>query len=206
MIFFSFLGVDRCNIYTVFSDAIGFTEQVKKLDNVVLGVRWTTWKVDEIAQGIYSKAITDKMFEMLKRAGVFEMKRQAINFFIRGHYVHRSLEHLKELWENVNKTNPVTFTIYTDEQYWFGENLISKPLFPENITALREAITFLGPENVYLQVSDEIRADLDLDLDLRELSNKRSTTTKSAAMLNRMNFISLVPFISVTFIGIFVFH
>lgn len=156
--------------------------------------------VDVKAQG-YSKEQCDEMLEKLQQAKVFEKKGQAINFFIRGHYVYESREHLLEMFKKVSETNPATFTLYTDEQYWIGEHAMKNPVTPENITELRETIEFLGPENVYLQVSDEIRQELDL----RALSNPRATPN-NAPMRVLMNSISLIPLIAVTFVGIFGFE
>lgn len=112
------------------------------------------------------------MFKMLKKAEKVDQRiGQPINSFIRGHYANRSRENLMDLYKKLSKSNPVTFTLYTDEQYYRRNQ---SALTPINIVELRDAIEFLGPQNVYLQVSDEIRADLDL----RGLSNSRSTILK----------------------------
>lgn len=182
---FTLLGVDLCYAYQVFDNAIGFTEQVLRLNNAVLGARWMTWKNTAIKEGTYKKSNTDKMYGMLKEAGVD--KGQPINFQIRGHYAYRSRENLMDLYRKLNETNPVTFTLYSDDQYYFIKNALTPP----NITEMREVIQFLGPENVYLQVSDEVRADLDL----RGLSNPRPRSTinvNSAPPFLQLNFLSLI--------------
>lgn len=175
--------MDKCRSYVTFEDAIGFVTQVLRLKHAVLGIRWTTYKHTRFDQGTYKKENTDEMYAKLKKAKLDEKIGQPINIFIRGHYAYRSRENLLDLYEKLKKTNPVTFTIYTDEQYYFKKD----PVTPQNITELREAIQFLGPENVYLQVSDEIRADLDL----RGLSNPRPTRSTAPPMV-RWNFISLI--------------
>lgn len=194
--------MDTCTDYTVFDDAIGFTNQVLRLNNVVLGIRWMTFKRAGFGNFSYDKIHTDKMFDMLKNAKVDKKKGQPINVFIRGHYANRSRENSMDLYKNLNKTNPVTFTLYTDEQYWFNDttNMNNPAITKHNTSELREVIEFLGPENVYLQVSDEIRAKLEL----RGLSNQRPTIN-SAPSLVQMKFVSLITFIGVKFVGIFVF-
>lgn len=205
--------MDHCKDYKVFDDAIGFTKQVLRLNNVVLGIRWMTYKrvIEHTNPAIiygYFKKNTDEMFELLKNTGVTKKKGQPINLFIRGQYANKSREHLLDLYEKLNKTNPVTFTLYTDEQYWFNDTLnnftINFPVHPENIPALRDFIQFIGPDKVYLQVSNEIRADLDL----RGLSNQRPAIS-SAPGIVQMEFISLIVFIALVgaeFVEIFVFQ
>ena len=189
------LGVDTCDIYTVFSDAIGFVKQVTRLNNAVLGIRWTTWKISDPEVGVYKKSNTDKMFGMLQEAGVDKMIGQPINFFIRGHYAYRSRENLLDLYQKLNRTNRVTFTLYSDEQY-YEENQTT----PLNISEFRDAIEFLGFENVYLQVSDKVRADLGL----HNLANLRATIN-SAPLSIQMHFILMIAFIAVKCVEFFVF-
>lgn len=188
--------MDTCTCYKVFSDAIGFVSQVIRLKNVVLGIRWTTYKRDEWNNGEYKKKHTDEMFDMLTKAGVDKIEGQTINFFIRAHYANRSREHLMDLYEKLNKTNTVTFTLYSDEQYWFKGGLT-----PLDKDAFSDVIKFLGPENVYLQVSDDVRANLSL----HSLSNPRAMINSVPSFV-QLNFIWLFSFISMKFAEILVFH
>lgn len=144
--------------HQVFPDPIGYINEVKRLKNVVLGIRWTTHKCDDALTGIYKKSDTDKVLNWLKDAKVDQINGQEVNFFIRSHYANRSRENLMDLYKQLGKNNRVTFTIYSDEQYWFEP----KPLTPLDIADVRDAIMFFGAENVHLQVSDQIRADLAL--------------------------------------------
>lgn len=197
-------GVDGCSpYYTVFPNAIGFSKQVTRLENVVLSVRWVTCK-RAVEDRSYSKSNTDEMFRLLKEAGVDKIKGQAVNIFIRGHYANRSRDDLMELFKKVNETNPVTFSLYTDEQYWFNETSDTKPkkdLTPPNIPETRAAIEFFGAENIYLQVSYEIRAELDL----RRLSNPRASTI-SVSSVAQLNCFLLIAFVAKQFIENFVLY
>lgn len=183
------VGVDRCDQYTVFPDAIGFVKQVTRLNNAVLGIRWTTCKRDDELTGAYDKTHTDKMFNMLQTAEVDKIERQTINFFIRGHYANRSRENLMDLYEKLNRTNTVTFTLYSDEQYQTDDLGI-----PLNMTEMRDAIQFFGPENVYLQVSDEIRSELNLN----RLSNPRDSIN-GVASLAEVELLTLIMFVVLHF-------
>ena len=207
--FFSFnfsLDVDRCRVnYTVFSDAIGFVKQVTRLNNVVLGVRWVTCKRANYKDGSYNKSDIDEMYNLLKEAGVDKMKEQAINILIRGHYANRSRDNLMDLYKKLNETNPVTFTIYTDEQYWFNEttddpNKPKRGVTPQNIEDLRAVIRLFGAENIYLQTSDDIRSELDL----HGLSNPRALYNSTSSFVY-LNFILANMFIAVKLIENFVF-
>lgn len=197
--------MDTVDAYPVFPDAIGFVNEVIRLPNVVLGIRWTTRKCLEADTGEYKKANTDNMFDMLQAAGVDRMNGQAINFFIRAHYANRSRENLMDLYQKLNQTNPVTFTIYSDDLYFFKKKCTDdKPITPLNITAVRDAIMFFGAENVYLQVSDEVRSELHLI----GLPNPRATTKtiNSAPSIVTLNFYAFLGFVAVKFVEIFGFH
>lgn len=142
------------------------------------------------------------MFTLLQEAEIEKRKGQAINFFIRGHYANRSRKHLSSLFEKLSKTNPVTFTLYSDEQYYPDEYCDDGKTFkrtPANITELRDAIMFFGPENVYIQVSDEVRADLQL----YNLPNPRASNKDSASII-QLDLLSLIAFIVLKFVEIFV--
>lgn len=193
-----FLGIDSCKQYKVFDNAIGFASQVTRLKNAVLGVRWITYRHTHPDQGEYKKTNTDKMFNMLKDAGVIKEKGKPINFFIRGHYANRSRDSLMDLYKKLNETNRVTFTLYSDEEYYTGRGTVTPPNIPE----YRDVIEFLGPDKVHLQISDEIRADLDL----HGLSNPRSKDKKSAATIVQFNFILLTVFITVKLVENFAFY
>lgn len=168
MVYFClFLGVDSgCQYYKVFPDAIGFTKQVMRLKHAVLGVRWTTMKYLEVDEGEYKKEHTDRMFNKLIEAGVNKKKGLPINILIRGHYANRSRENLMDLYKRLSKTNPVSFTLYADEEY-----MEHPKLTPQRIPVLRDAIEYFGFDKVYLQISENVRADLDLT----GISNPRRT-------------------------------
>lgn len=199
---FTLLGADTCEQYTLYEDVIDFTKQVLRLNSAVLGVRWMTWKYRHPGLGIYNKENTDRMYAKLQEAGVDKRIGLPINFLIRGHYANRSRENLMDLYQKFNKTNPVTFTFYSDEQYYRGKRNVT----PLSIPEMRDAIQFLGPENVYLQVSDEVRADLEL----RSLSNPRPrprSTIISAASFVHLNFIPMIiAFTAVKFVELIVFY
>lgn len=189
--------------YTVLRDAIGFVEEVTRLKNAVLGIRWTTAKAVDAEKGSYSKENVNTVLGMLQTAGVDKMNGQPINFFIRAHYANRSRENLIELSRKLNKTNRITFTFYSDDQYhtglWSGTYRRRDP----NSTEFREAILYFGVENVYLQVSEHVRSALELT----GLPNPRTTTQSSSGAPSsiQLNLFPLIIFVAVEFLGIFVF-
>lgn len=160
--------MDGCsNLYEVFPDAIGFANEVARLDNVVLGVRWVTCKNYDVATGSYKKENTDAMLKILLDAGV-DKKGLDINILVRGHYANRSRDSLMELYKKLDETNPVTISFYQDDEY--------KPtgeIFPLNAAELRDAIFFFGPENTFIQVSHDMRNELNLI----KLPNSRPATS-----------------------------
>lgn len=197
------LVLDSCtNLYNVFPDAIGVVQEVGRLQNVVLGIRWASCKCVIHDSTKYTKANTDLVFKMLQEAGIEKMKGQPINFFVRAHLANRSRENLMELYEKLNPTNPVTFTMFSDEQYfpyfWCNQERSAHIKSP-NITELRSAIMFFGAENVHLQVSDETRTALNLI----GLPNPRATiqsTNGAASLVSYNSFLVLVAFMIVKFV------
>lgn len=133
---------------------------------------------------------------MLQTAGVDKRKGQPVNFFIRAHYANRSRDDLMDLYKKLNDTNTVTFTLYSDDQYYFKGGLM-----PLNIQEVKDAIRFFSPEKSYLQVSDEIRAALELN----GLSNPR-VSINSALTIDQWSLLLLIVFSVVNFVGNFVFH
>lgn len=197
--------MDGPDTYVVLPDAVEYAKQVSRLPRVVLGVRWATWKCIVEDTG-YTKKSTDDMFRMLHEAEI-DKKNQTINLFIRGNYAHKSLNHLMDLYKKLKETNEVTITLYSDEQY-FHEELCDddNPKIPRtepNIKELREVIDSFGPQNVYLQVSDKIRADLRL----YGLKNEyRPPYSNAASSFIRLDSVSLILFIVVKFVENFLFH
>lgn len=185
--FFVFvLGVDTLakQFHQIFDDKITYIEEVLRLNYVVLSIRWTTHKCAEWDTGEYKLNDTNEAIGWLKDAGVDQKKGQEINFFIRAHYAYRSREALKDLYNQLQKNNPVSFTIYSDDLYWFDPN---DPVKPINYTELNEAIDHLGREHVHLQVSDQVRQDLNLP----GLPDPRAKT-KNASEIVQLSVLSTV--------------
>lgn len=159
----SSLDVDICtDVLDIFPDVNEVFNEIKRLDNVVWGIRWLDCVNGAEMDGIYDKDDTDHMFNMLEKVGATNMTDLELNFFIRSHYVHRSRNNIMDLFNKLKRTNPVSITIRSDEQYHVSPDSPDSPdtnetIKPTNFSELDEAIAFFGYENVYLQVTDEIR-------------------------------------------------
>lgn len=162
----------------------------------MLSVRWVTCKQALDPTWGYDETVTGAMLTKLQNAKVHENKDQEINLFVRAHYAYKSKENLKKLFDKLHENNPVTFTIYSDEQYWFSGSLTDL-----KIDELKKAIEFFGFENVYLQVSDKIRDELKL----YNLPNK-SRKPYSASSISQPSLYLTVAFVAFKFGIIFVLY
>lgn len=183
----------------IFSSATEIFKEIKRLKNVVFGVRWLDCTASCENNGEYKKIHTDEMFNMLKMAGVVAMKGQAVNILIRSHYAYRSRQNLMDLFKKLSQTNPVTITFRTDAQY-HPKNGTWDPL---NITEFREAILFFGHENVHLQVTDEVWDELEFD---NNLPSSRASTSAAQSLLKVNRNLLFMFAAPIFFSGILVSH
>lgn len=196
--------VDGKDNYLVLPDAKEYAKQVSRLPRVVLGVRWTTFKCTDKEQNEYDEGHTGDVYDKLHEAEI-DKKNQTINLFIRATYAIKNTAHLKNLFQKLKKTNEVTISLYSDDQYHpkieCGTNGtdIRKDLDVEQWIKL---LTVFGPDNVYLQVSDKIRADLKSHV----WDNPTRVPYSNASSFIRLDSVLLILFIVVKFVENFLFY
>lgn len=128
-----------------------FIAQVKKLDNVVLSLGWSTeWKVNSTA--VYEKQYMDAMEAILKNNNLNanDYKDFPINFPIRAPFALNSQDALKSFYDNLTKTNAATFTVQSEA----GDAV--------DVEELKKFITTYGVEHIYIDLSDEVMKRLNL--------------------------------------------
>lgn len=125
-------------------DAKEFVDEVKKMEKVVLSVGWTTSR--ENSNAVYTAAHTNAMADVIKD----NRYRGAVNFPIRAAFAVKSQSVLKQLYDLIKLTNPVTYTVW------------SKNEDKVNATELQSFILSYGVENVYIDLPNDLRNKLNL--------------------------------------------
>lgn len=129
-------------------DAKEFVDEVKKMEKVVLSVGWTTNR--ENSNAVYTSAHTNAMADVIKDNKIDKIPNFAVNFPIRAAFAVKSQPALKQLYDLIKLTNPVTYTI-------FGKNEDKV-----NATDLQAFIKSYGVENVYIDLPNDLRKKLNL--------------------------------------------
>lgn len=129
-------------------DSKEFIDEVRKMDNVVLSVGWTTNR--DKANTVYTGAHTNAMADVIKDNKLDKIPNFAINFPIRAVYAVKSRSVLKQLYDHVKEKNPVTYTVW------------SKNEDKVNVTELQQFIESYGVENIYIDLPDDLRKKLNL--------------------------------------------
>lgn len=118
------------------------------MDKVVLSIGWTTNR--DTPNSVYTEAHTNAMADVIKNNKLDKIPDLAINLPIRAAFAVKSRKVLKELYENVKKTKPITYTVW------------SKNEDKVNATELQQFINSYGVENIYIDLPDELRKKLNL--------------------------------------------
>lgn len=128
-------------------DAKTYFEAAKKLERVTLSIGWTTRKLVEITQ-CYSLDCVNDMVQSIQGNNISETF--PITFPVHAELSTKSTESFQFLYEEISKTNPTTFTIWSYAQ----DKVDAKKL--------QEFIELFGVDKVYLDIPDELRNELDL--------------------------------------------
>lgn len=165
------------NTLTTPVDADIFFNGTKSLHNATLSTGWTTrWGAD-FTDGAYTEEQVDEMIKGFKTNDV----RNPITFPVRAGIAAQSIKQLDYLYQSLNKTNSVTFTIWSsDDDFVDAEKL-------------REMIFHFGLDKVYVDVPAALSERLRLDVGPggSGLSLKPSMFTGLMALLLCLTFLSL---------------
>lgn len=129
-------------------DSKEFIDEVKKMEKVILSIGWTTGRDD--SNVVYTGADKNAMIDIITDNKLDKIHDLAINFPIRAALAVKSQNALKELFNEVKKTNPVTYTVW------------SKNEDKVNATDLQHFINSYGVENIYIDLPDDLRRKLNL--------------------------------------------
>lgn len=130
-------------------DAKEFVDEVKKMERAVLSVGWTTNRVNP--NSVYTSAHTNAMADVIKDNKLDKIPNLAINFPIRAAFAVKSQAALKQLYDLIKLTNPVTtYTVWSR-----NEDKV-------NATELQTFIKSYGIENIYIDLPDDLRKKLNL--------------------------------------------
>ncbi|KAL7021987.1 hypothetical protein ACKWTF_012099 [Chironomus riparius] len=144
------------NTSTIPVDPDVFLTESNKFPNVTLSTGWTTrWGIN-YTEGIYTHEQVNVMIDGIKK----HQKNNAITFPVRAGIAAQSIETLNHLYQSLNATNLVTFTIWSSE----NDNV--------NVENLRKMIFHFGLDKVYVDVPANLSSQLRLDVDPGNGMNK----------------------------------
>lgn len=125
-----------------------FIEQVKKMDNVVLSIGWSTTQSEDV----YKKKHIEAMEKILtdNKLNTTDYKDMSINFPIHAVHALKSQDVLKSFYDNVKKTNAVAYTVRSR----IGDIVDAEEL--------KKFIKSYGIENIYIDLHDELQNKLNL--------------------------------------------
>lgn len=121
------------------------------MDKVVLSLGWTTYWNKDSKEG-YTKQYMDAMETIFKehKLNTTDYKDISVNFPIRAPYALKSQDVLKSFYNNMTKTNTVTFTVQSQKGDIVDAN------------ELKKFIESYGIEKIYIDLHDELREKLNL--------------------------------------------
>lgn len=114
-----------------------------------LSIGWTTTWGSNYTHGEYTQAQVNKMKEVIKDNSV--PHKSPITFPVRAGIAAQSKFALENLMETINETNAVTLTIWSSE----GDAV--------DVDKLRDLIFDVGLDKVYVDVPEDLKAQLRLD-------------------------------------------
>lgn len=136
------------NTQTTPVDAQVFFDNSKKLPNATLSTGWTTRWGSNFTDGQYTDNQIDEMIKGIKDNRI----QNDITFPVRGGIAALSLPQLDRLFNSLNDTNPITFTIWSSA----NDNV--------DVEKLRKMIFHFGLDKVYVDVPKELEEKLRLDI------------------------------------------
>ena len=137
------------NLNTTPVDAQIFFKGTKNLHNATLSTGWTTRWGSNFTDGVYTNEQVNEMIKGIKASNVVN----PITFPVRAGIAAQSIPQLDHLYKSLNKTNHITFTIWSSN----GDNV--------NVKKLREMILHFGVDKVYVDVPEELSEKLQLNID-----------------------------------------
>lgn len=161
-------------------DGDKFIEQVKKLNsNFVLSFGWTADVRPTYSEEGYSTSHMQAMTQVIDKTLLVASDARAfpLNFPIHAVYTLQSQDLLRELYNGAKRMYPVTFTIQAAK----GDDV--DPI------GLRNFIKSFGVGNIYMDLPDELRKQINL------------SQTNGASSLVRFGLLNLITLAAVT-----VFH
>lgn len=136
------------NILTTPVDAQIFFNGSKSLPNATLSTGWTTLWGANYTEGSYTMNQVNEMIEGIKSSGV----KNPITFPVRAGIAAQSITQLEHLYNSLNETNLVTFTIWSSITDFV------------DVEKLRKMIFHFGVDKVYVDVDEELSKKLRLDV------------------------------------------
>lgn len=132
-------------------DADIFLQESKKFVNATLSTGWTTRWGPDFIEGSYTAEQITKMIDGIKTNQV----PNPITFPVRAGIAAQSIDELNRLYESLNATNYVTFTIWSSAT----DNV--------NVEDLRKMIFHFGVDKIYIDVPEDLHNQLRLDVPLK---------------------------------------
>ncbi|XP_070503465.1 protein FAM151B [Chironomus tepperi] len=136
------------NTSTLPVDPDVFLTESNKFPNVTLSTGWTTRWGANFTEGIYTEKQVSDMIDGIRK----NQKNKAITFPVRAGIAAQSIDTLTHLYQSLNATNLVTFTIWSSE----NDNV--------NVENLRKMIFHFGLDKVYVDVPSKLSSQLRLDV------------------------------------------
>lgn len=134
------------NIISIPVDANTFLNECKKFPDAVLSIGWTTRWGSDFSEGSYTNNQVDKMIQAIQTNQI----THPITFPIRAGIAANSKEELTRLYQSLNTTNSLSFTIWSSN----GDFV--------NVLKLEDLIFHFGLDIVYLDVPNELSDKLNL--------------------------------------------
>lgn len=137
------------NTQTTPVDATIFLQNCKKYTNAVISSGWTTRWGSNFTQGHYTIKQIHEMVEAIETNKLNETGH-LITFPVRAGITANSGPELKSLYHAINKTNSVTFTIWSSKNDYVDSG------------KLENFICSFGTDKIYLDVPEELERQLHL--------------------------------------------
>jgi hypothetical protein len=161
------------NTQTTPVDAQVFFDCSKKLPNATLSTGWTTRWGSNFTDGNYTDNQIDEMIKGIKDNQI----QNDITFPVRGGIAALSLNQLDRLFNSLNDTNPITFTIWSSANDYV------------DVEKLRKLIFHFGLDKVYVDVPKELEDKLRLDTPVTDTASTLISTDKILPILLMLGFI-----------------
>ena len=148
------------NTLTLPVDAKVFFNGTNSFPNATLSTGWTTRWGSNFTEGMYTTEQMNQMITGVRESGT----KNPITFPVRAGIAAHSIDTLDILYNSLNKTNPITFTIWSS----VNDNV--------DIPKLRKMIFHFGLDKVYVDVPKEVSDQL-------HLNDKSSSSTLNSTLM-----------------------